>query len=166
MQLKRISRVFLMSAVALALVGCTARVKTVTNLPAGVSQTQVQNWDSAVADLQKIAQVTTTLRQSVISLNKSGVFPDGPAYANMLAGIGKIDELQIEASNYLQGVPSDWSLATQQKILAETQQIQAILTNITNTGIVGIKDPASQSQVATLISNIGSVAALIIGLTA
>ena len=163
---RKICTLWLACALTVALAGCAARAKNVTSIPAGITQTQVQNWDAAVADLQKIAQVTTTLRQSVISLNKSGIFPDGPAYANTLAGIGKIDELQIEASNYLQGVPSDWSLATQQKILAETQQIQAILTNIKNTGIVGIKDPASQSQVATLISNIGSVAALIIGLTA
>ena len=163
---RKICTLWLACALTVALAGCAARAKNITSIPAGITQTQVQNWDAAVAYLQKISQVTTTLRQSVISLNKSGIFPDGPAYANTLAGIGKIDELQIEASNYLQGVPSDWSLATQQKILAETQQIQAILTNITNTGIVGIKDPASQSQVATLISNIGSVAALIIGLTA
>lgn len=148
-----------------SIAGCAARAKNVTNLPAGVSQTQVQNWDSAVADLQKVAQVTTTLRQTVISLNKTGVFPDGPAYAGTLAGIGRIDELQIEALNYLQSVPSDWSLTTQNKILAETQQIQAILTDITNNGIVGIKDPTEQSQVAQLISNLGAAAALIISLT-
>jgi len=163
---RKICTFLLACSLTVAIAGCAARVKTVTNLPAGVTQTQVQNWDAAVADLQKIASVTTSLRQSVISLNKAGVFPDGPAYADTITGIGKIDELQIEASNYLQSVPSDWSLPTQQKILAETQQIQAILTDMTNTGIVGIKDPASQSQVATLISNIGAAAALIISLTA
>ncbi len=164
--MKRLTLPFLLAAALLAATaGCAARVKTVTNLPAGVTQTQVQNWDAAVADLQKIAQVTTTLRQSVIALNQSGAFPDGTAYTDTLTGIGRIDEIQIEASNYLESVPSDWSLPTQQKILAETQQIQAILTDMTNNGVVGIKDPASQSQVATLISNIGSVAALIIGLT-
>jgi len=151
--------------ILLLLSGCAARVKTVTALPAGVSQTEVQNWDSAVAALQKIAVSTSTLRQAVISLNKSGIFPDSSAYVGTLMGIGRVDELQIETAKILQSVPSDWSLSTQNKVLSEMQQIQAILTNLTNTGIVGIKDSASQSQVTTLINNLAATVSLVISLT-
>lgn len=167
LKIKLICSRWLLTLVALvALVaGCAARAKNVTNLPAGVTMTQVQNWDAAVANLQKIAATTSTLRQAVIALNKTGAFPDGPAYAATLDGIGKVDQLQIEAANFLQTVPNDWSLPTQQKVQAYVQQIQATLTDITTNGVAGIKDPASQSQISTLISNIGAAAAIIISLT-
>ena len=145
--------------------GCAARAKNITGVPSGVTQAQVQNWDAAVANLQKIASVTTTLRQAVISLNKTGAFPDGPAYAGTLSGIGRIDELQIAAANFLQGVPNDWSATTQATVNGYVTQIQAILTDLISSGVVGIKNPQSQQQVTALINEIGSAAAMIIGLT-
>lgn len=154
-----------LAAIVAMVAGCAARAKDVTNIPAGVTQTQVQNWDAAVANLQKIAATTTTLRQAVISLNKTGAFPDGAAYAGTLSGIGRIDELQIAAANFLKGVPNDWSATTQETVNGYVTQIQAILTNLTSSGVVGIKNPQSQQQVTALINEIGAAAAIIIGLT-
>lgn len=144
--------------------GCAARAKNITGLPAGVSQSQVQSWDAAVANLQKISVTASSLRQAVIALNRAGAFPDGPAYVATLTGIGKIDQLQIAASQFLQSVPNDWSLPTQTKVQAYVQQIQAALTDVTNSGVVGIKDATSKSQVDALITNLRAAANVIIGL--
>lgn len=145
--------------------GCAARAKNITGAPSGVTQAQVQNWDAAVANLQKIAATTTTLRQAVIALNKAGAFPDGSAYAGTLAGVGRIDELQIAAAKFLSGVPNDWSATTQATVNGYVTQIQAILTNLTASGVVGIKNPQSQQQVTALINEIGAAASIIISLT-
>lgn len=145
--------------------GCAARVKTVTNLPAGVTQAQVQKWDSAVADLKTAAASTSSLRQAVEGLNKQGILPDGPAYTAILTDIGKADELEADAATFLQSVPNDWSLSTQNKVQAYMQQIQVLLTDMVNSGAVGIKDAAAQTNVTSLIKTVGDAVSLVISLT-
>jgi len=108
----RFRSLLLCFTVSLLLFSCAAQ-KTVTNLPAGVTQAQVQRWDSAVQDLQKISQLTSTLRQTVIALNKAGVIPDGKTYAAILTSLGKIDQAQIDASTFLQAQPNNWGVSTQ-----------------------------------------------------
>src|ERR1700739_884814 len=106
--LKRAAFYTLIFAAALAFLffcGCAARQKNITNLPAGVTETQVQNWDTAVATLDKIAQTTSTLRQAIIALNQSKVLPDGTVYGSILTSLGKIDQAQIDAVSYLKAQP-------------------------------------------------------------
>jgi len=156
--MKRISILFL----TIALAGCAARVKNVTGAPAGVSVQQVQQWDAAVANLQKIATVTTTLRQSVMALNRTGAFPDSDAYAQTLTGIARIDSAQIQASRFLESVPDDWTLPTQLRVQAYIQQIQQALTGLATSGVAGIKNANSQKQVSQLVSElIGDTGAIV-----
>ncbi len=166
---------FVIGALALAftLGGCAARQKNVTNLPAGVTQAQAQAWDTAVANLDKIAQTVSTLRQSVIALNKAtvtdangtrAVFPDGKQYAAALTTIGKIDQLEIDAANFLKAQPQNWSLSTQQKVQKDTVQIQALLQELVTQQITGIKNPNAQSQVQGLIAQLGGLATAILSL--
>jgi hypothetical protein len=168
-------RFVLLLALSLALSGCAARTKNVTNLPTGVTQTQVQNWDTAVAKLHEIASTVSTLRQTVIGLNKTTyvnaqgqtevVLPDGPNYASALRAIGKIDQLQISAANYLQGVPKNWGGSTQATVNGYIVGIQQAITDLVNQGTVGIKNSSSQSQVNQLIANLSATAQLILNLT-
>src|SRR5579863_7525169 len=127
-------------AVLLALVaslsGCAARAKNITNLPAGVTLAQAQSWDTAVADLDKFANSVSALRQSVIALNAQGAFPAGAAYTHTLQDIGKADQIEIEASNFLKTVPQDWSSSTQSQIENYTAQIAAVLVDMVQNGVV------------------------------
>jgi hypothetical protein len=157
----------------LAFTGCAARQKTVTNLPAGVTQAQAQSWDTAVANLDKIAQTTSTLRQAVIALNGATVtdaqgahkvIPDGATYAAILTSIGKIDQAQLDAVQYLRAQPQNWGISTQTRIKNDVTLIQAELLNITGQQLAGIKNTASQQQVSALISVIGNAATVILSL--
>jgi hypothetical protein len=158
---------------ALTLSGCAARQKTVTNLPAGVTQSQAQNWDSAVANLDKIAQTVSTLRQAVIALNQqtvtdsSGthkVLPDGSTYVAILTAIGKIDQAEIDASNFLKAQPQNWGVDAQTKVKNEIEIIQQGIAAINSQGLTGIKDQNAQNQVQQLVNNLSSLTAVILSL--
>ena len=159
--------------VALTLSGCAARQKTVTNLPAGVTQSQAQNWDSAVANFDKIAQTVSTLRQAVIALNQqtvtdsSGthkVLPDGATYVAILTAIGKIDQAEIDASNFLKAQPQNWGVDAQTKVKNEIAIIQQEIAAINSQGLTGIKDQNAQNQVQQLVNNLSSLTAVILSL--
>jgi hypothetical protein len=147
---------------ALAFGGCAARVKTVTNLPPGVTQVQAQNWDSAVQDLSTIANVTSTARQTVIELNKSGLFPDGNNYATTLEVLGKIDQLQLSASTVLKQSPNNFNDSTKAQIRDYMQQISAQILTLNTQGVTGIKDQTSLQKVNGLIAEITGAVALIL----
>ncbi len=162
-------------AVALTLSGCAARQKTVTNLPAGVTQQQAQNWDAAVANLDKIAQTVTTLRQAVIALNQQTVtdstgthkvLPDGSTYVAILTSIGKIDQAEIDASAFLKAQPQNWGVDAQTKVKNEMAIIQQEIAAINSQGLSGIKSQSAQNQVQQLVNNLSSLATLILSLAA
>jgi len=167
---RRLAILFL--AVGLTFAGCAARQKSITNLPAGVTQSQVQNWDSAVANLDKISQVVTTVRQSVIALNQATVtdstgthkvIPDGATYAALLTSLGKIAQLELDAATFLKAQPNNWNASTQAKVQSDIALIQQELSTITAQQLPGIKNANAQAQLQTFITEIGSLAALILG---
>jgi hypothetical protein len=147
---------------ALAFGGCAARVKTVTNLPPGVTQTQAQNWDSAVQDLSVIANATSTARQTVIDLNKAGLFPDGNSYVTTLQILGKIDQLQLAASAVLKQSPGNFSDSTKAQVKDYMQQISAQILTLNTQGVTGIKDQTSLQKVNGLIATITGAVALVL----
>ena len=151
-------------ALVVSLAGCAARVKNVTNLPTGVTLTEVQQWDSAVQNLNKIATAVTAARQSLIALHTGGLLPDGPAYVTALQVIGKIDTLQVSASATLQQTPNSFSASTKAQVQALLQQISAQLLTLNSSGVVGIKNPNSQTQVADLIAEISAAVTLVLSL--
>lgn len=148
----------------LTLAGCGARVKTVTNLPPGVTQQQAQNYDAAVADLQKLSAATSTLRQSVIALNKAGTFPDGPAYVATLQAIGKVDQFQITAANFLKTVtPATYDSSAKAKLAGYINQISLAVEQLNAAGTTGIKNQQSLQQINTLIAELAALAGLVLG---
>jgi len=150
---------FLVSSFVLS--GCAARQKNVTNLPAGVTLAEVQHWDSAVANLDKIAQTTSTARKAVMDLNQQGLV-SGEYYGTILTSFGKIDQLQIDAVQFLKMQPKNWSVSTQLKVKNDLALMQSELQNLTQQQILGIKNAGAQKQVGALVTEIGDLAALIL----
>jgi hypothetical protein len=146
-------------------IGCAARQKNVTNLPAGVTQTQVQQWDTAVANLDKIAQSNTALRQAVIQLRGQGLIPDDKVYGVLLTAIGKIDQAEVSAAAMLKAYPNTWTPGLAAQIQQYTAIISAQLTAITQSGLAGIKNPNSQQQVSQLITEITTALNLVLTLS-
>ena len=144
--------------------GCAGRQKTVTNLPPGVTQAQVNSWDSAVANLNKMAVSVSAVRQLVISLNKQGTFPDGAPYAVTLRSIGQINQLEIASVDYLKTVPNSWSTTTATTIKANMDTILAQIQTLNAEGVTGIKDQNSLTQVNTLITEITSLTNIVLSL--
>lgn len=149
---------------SLAIGGCAARVKTVTNLPAGVTQAQAQNWDSAVANLDKIASAVSSARQAVIAANKGGVFPDGKPYITTLETLGKIDQLQLSASAILKASPNNFSDSVKGQVADYMNQIAQQILVLNSQGTTGIKDANTQQTVAKFIGQITAAVALVLSL--
>jgi hypothetical protein len=155
-------RIVWICVVALCMTGCAARQKNITNLPAGVTLAEVQHWDSAVANLDKIAQTTSTLRKAVVSLNQQGVISDGEYYGKFLTALGKIDQLQIDAVQFLKSQPKNWGVSTQLKVKNDLALMQQELLNITQQQLAGIKSAGAQKQVGALVTEIGDLAAIVL----
>ena len=147
-----------------SLAGCAARVKHVTDLPPGVSEKQAQDWDVAVQKLSQIATVTTTARQAIITVHQSGLLPDGPKYVAALTAIGKIDQVQLAASNVLKQAPNNFSDPVKGQIKDYMAEISAQIQILNQSGVTGIKNPNSQQQIGDLITQITGLAALILSL--
>jgi len=166
----RTRRIALVIALALSLGGCAARQSTVTNLPPGVTQAQVQSWDSAVANLNKIATANSALRQAVIQLhntndaNGNAIFPSGQAYVTTLTLIGQIDQTENAASVFLQTVPNSWPTSTKTQIATYMSGISAALQQLNTQGVTGIKNSNSLNNVNTFISEITSSVTIILSL--
>src|SRR5271157_1458628 len=124
-------------------VGCAARQKNITNLPAGVTQTQAQQWDSAVANLDKIASTTSAVRQAVIAMNAQDPIP-APYYGHILVALAKIDQSQISAAAFLKAYPNTWTPGLAAQMQNYMNDISAQLQALTQSGLVGIKNPTSQ----------------------
>ena len=157
-------RTRLLLCAVLLTAGCAPRVKNVTSLPAGVTQQQAQAWDAAVANLNKIAATTSTLRQAVVAVRNAGAFPDNGAYSGTLYALGKIDAAQLSASAILKQSPQNFSASAKQQVAAYVQQISAQLTVLNAGGVTGIKDANSLQQINGFIAEIAAAVQLILAL--
>src|ERR1700760_3738861 len=90
---------------ALLVGGCAARVKTVTNLPSGVSSDEVRDWYGAVGVLDNISQVNHSLFVVMSGLHDSGVWTDEASYLVALKAAGRIDVVELSTANFLQTQP-------------------------------------------------------------
>jgi hypothetical protein len=156
--------------VALLMTGCAARQTSITNLPPGVTQAQVQSWDTAVSNLDKIATANSSIRQAVIQLHNtmdsSGnpIFPSGPAYVTTLDMIGKIDQTENAAATFLNTVPNSWPASTKTTIANYMGAISTSLEQLNTQGVTGIKNPSSLTNINTLIADITASVTIILSL--
>lgn len=155
--MKRRSTIFSFLFSVFLFCGCAARVKTVTNLPPGVTQAQAQAWDSEVATLGKVAAATSALRQAVIGLEQANAFPDTVAYVKALQAVGKIDQAELAASAYLKQQPEYFGVPQKQKVQGLLNDIGAQIQGLNLQTLVGIKDPAQQKQLSTAVGELTSV---------
>jgi hypothetical protein len=160
----RIGCVVLMCTLA----ACASRVKNVTNLPAGVTLKQAQDWDAAVADLHKVASTVAALHKTVSDLHAASY--DGKPvlsdeyYAEALRAFGHIDQLELGAEAVLRQTPQNFSLGAKQQVSAFVQQMAAELQQLNSAGAIGIKNPKAQEQVNNLLKEATAIVALILSL--
>ena len=145
--------------------GCAPRVKTVTDLPTNVTEKQAQDWDAAVANLHKIAAASHAIGEFTVTLNKDGIFPDGPAYVKALQALGKIDQFQITAANFLQKSPNNFDASTKDKVQGYVQQISAAILELNNAGATGIKNSGKLQEVNNLVLQLTASVNLVLQLT-
>jgi hypothetical protein len=153
---------------ACLLAGCAARVKNVTNLPQGVTQQQAQSWDTAVANLHKIASAVSTFRQTLTALH--GAQYDGKPvlsdeyYSEGLRMIGNVDRLELSAEIVLRQSPQNFSDTTKQKVVLYVQEISTELNQLNAAGATGIKNPKSLQQINNLLAELSGIVSLILAL--
>jgi hypothetical protein len=148
--------------------GCAARVKNVTNLPAGVTLQQAQAWDSAIADLHKIASTVSTVRQTLTQLhaaqyNGAPILSD-VAYGEAMRMIGNVDNLELSAEVVLRQSPQNFSVAAKQKVTFYVQSISTEIQQLNTLGATGIKNPTSLKTVNSLLADLTATVALILSL--
>lgn len=134
--------------------GCAARTKTVTNLPAGVTQAQVQAWDSEVAALHKMATITSTVRQGIIGLEKDGAFPDTVAYVNALRAIAKIDQLELAASVYLQEKPEYFAVPQKEKVRQILNEVGSEIEGLNVQSMINVKNGDSKAKLTAVVADL------------
>lgn len=162
---KQFLSVFLALALVLSFTGCAARVGHVTDLPTGVTEQQAKAWDTAVADLHKIADLNSAARKAVISVRTAGAFPNDVAYAAALTAIGHIDQYEIEAAEFLKAQPSVFGASQQQKLKSELSLISGELLALNSIdGLPGIKNPDTKQTISQIIAEITGTANLILSL--
>ena len=141
-------------AAALLFSGCAARTKNVTNLPPGVTLAEVQSWDKEVAALHKMATITSSVRQGVIGIQKAGAFPDSAVYVNALRAIGKVDQLELAASDYLRSTPEYFGQPQKDKIRGMLNDIAGELEGLNVQSLAGIKNAQTKQQVSNLVAEL------------
>jgi hypothetical protein len=146
------------------MVGCAARVKHVTNLPAGVTEKQARDYDAAVGNLHKIAASTSAFRQSVINLRNQGMITDDGYYVSLLQGISRVDQLQLAATGVLRDSPEYFAQGKTQ-VLQYTQEISKEIAKLNGAGVTGIKSATAQTEITRLLGEITAATALVIALT-
>lgn len=164
MNTKRAARIFFMLLLAAALCGCAVRTQNVTNLPAGVTQAEVQAWDTEVADLQKVSTVVSTLRQAVIGAENAGAWPDSATYVKALQTVAKMDQLELAAAAFLQQQPQHFGVSVKQSIADYVNQIGSLMDSLSLQSVAGIKNPDTQKAIKAVVTELD--AALQLALTA
>jgi hypothetical protein len=134
--------------------GCAARTKNITNLPAGVTQAEVQNWDKEVAALHKMATITTSVRQGIIGLERAGAFPDSVTYVNALRAIAKVDQLELAASDYLRSTPEYFGQPQKDKIRGMLNDIAGELEGLNVQSLASIKNAQTKQEVSNLVTEL------------
>jgi hypothetical protein len=108
-------------------VGCLGP-KHITNLPPGVSETEVRDWYAATAALNDVSKLTKAATDAVISLHKSKSLPGGEAeYQSVLETFAKIDQVGIHASNTLKGAAQNFG-SVKSQVKPDVQSIADQLT--------------------------------------
>lgn len=160
-------KVLILSVLLSSLLGCAAKNTTVTNLPTGVTQAQVNSWTSAVNDLKEAQDLTHGGLTTVIGLNHQSpsIFPDGPAYAGALAAFGKAEQLETQAAVFLKTVPNNWSTSTTNQVADYSAQILLQLQTAQLQGAVGIKSPAAVTALSNTLTQVMNVIKLVQSLT-
>lgn len=129
---------------------------TVTNTPPGVTQSEVQNWYIATGILQTVADTTDKGLDAIINLNRTGIFPDGPAYKQTIQSFKAIGQLGIDTKKAMENQPQKFGTPQQDQLRNFSNQVSTELQKLTASGLVGIKDEASKARINTFISLINS----------
>jgi len=130
-----------------ASIGCTK--KTVTNVPTGISPASVQLWYNAAGNIQLVAKYTRELTNATVQLKSE--FPDGDTYQKTLEAFGRIDQLGIQASQFLETVPENWDAPTATKVAGYLDQMAAQLSVALDDGFAHVKNPSSLATYQTTI---------------
>ena len=135
-------------------IGCPKKPVHVTNLPPGVTETQVQNWYTAVGVVNTISRDSLAVSNALIQLNRQGVFPDGNAYAAALAAMGRIDRAGMETDTMLRKAPQNFTAAQKDLVLQFAKTASIELQNLQTQLALGIRDPNAQKTVTTVMTTL------------
>lgn len=87
----------------------------------------------------------------------NAIFPSGSNYVMTLEIIGKIDQVEVDAVNFLQTVPNNWSVSTKTKVAVYMNEISTLVNQLNSQGVTGIRNKDSQTQIVKTLTNIVSL---------
>jgi hypothetical protein len=148
----------LIVAVPLVQVGCTKRVTTVTNLPTGVSEKEVQNWYAATGMALFAATTLNDATKALVDLNRQGFFKDGPAYGASLGALQKMLQAQKEVDEFLRATPQQFGKLAGTKLDAFADILVTEAQTANFQAMAGIKDPNKAQELVGIITKIQALA--------
>lgn len=146
--------VFLL-AFTLVVPACNKKT-VVTNTPTGVSSAVVMNWYTAVGVTGTIAKTGKDLTDTLILLNRNGVFPDGPQYAGTLEAVGRIAQAGLRADAALRSAPNSFGKPQKDVLLELGQDVSRELQTAQGMAMIGVKTPQAQASVQNFFKIIQS----------
>lgn len=143
----------LMAAVSVGM-GCANKHKnlTVTGLPPNVSQVEVQKYYTAVGVSKTLATNTDNLMDSVILLNRNGVFPDGEPFAATIRALTEMGKAGKETDEFLATAPQYFGTAQKDKIYKMTLLAADKLSIVETQTTIGIKSKKARLTLNTLLA--------------
>jgi len=133
--------------------GCAPRLTHVTNTPTGVTEQQVMNWYSAVGTVTATSDITVKLHQAWTNVHAMPIGITDDVYVKGLQVLGKMDQLNIQTAQFLQTVPKDWSVSTQQRMQDYGNQILSQIELLNTNGVTNIKNPQSLATINGFIED-------------
>ena len=150
----RLVGTILLLTVALSLSACTKVKQPIVNVPEGISEQEVRAWYEATGYLREIAKNNRLVTEAVIDLRAHGVLDGGESYHAMLTAFGKIAQLEIQASDYLENWHNQFGEEQSPRFLFFIDEILKQVQEATDNGLVGIKNEVAQGHVAMFLETI------------
>lgn len=165
--LRRKIQVALFCTLLLAISGATfitvgCHKVTVTNAPPGVVPTEVAAWYQATGAVKTWSDASLALTNAAIDLHTS--FPSEAAYQSTLQGLGKENQIGLQAAMFLQTVPQNFDATASGKLSGFLSQGLSALSDATAVGLLQIKNPQTQAAVTESITSLQTSLKIIFGL--
>ncbi len=149
--------------IAVLLMSASCHKVTITNAPPGVVNTEVAIWYQATGAVKAWSDTSFQLTKIAVELHSD--FPSEKAYQATLTGLGKENQLGLQATYFLQKSPNAFNSVAQSGLSDYLNQGLQFLTFATDSGLSQIKDANKKAEIDAIVAVLRASLTTIFALT-